>query len=68
MGKKLKELRLNFGLTQAELAQKSGLRQTIICELEHGQRGVGIRTLAKLAKAFDTTPGKLLSDFMVEVA
>lgn len=48
---KLKELRLAQNLTQAQLAEKSGLPQSHISRLEAGQHGPSLRTVERLAQA-----------------
>ena len=47
-------LRLERGMTQAELAQAAGTKQPAIARLESGRhRGVSLTTLEKLAHALD---------------
>lgn len=47
---KIRELRTASGLTQDELAERSGLRQSHICRLERGEHSPNGLTLEKLAK------------------
>ena len=48
---KIKELRLNKGLTQEELASESGVNRTTIVQLETGEEvNVTAKTLKKIAK------------------
>lgn len=52
MGYKIKEVRLKTGLTQEELAEKSGVSRATISALENGTaRSVMSGTLVKLASA-----------------
>lgn len=46
-------LRLQYKLTQAELAKKLGTTQTVISRIENGSVNVGIDFLQKLANAFN---------------
>ena len=48
VGNRLKKLRLKAGLTQVELAKKSGLSVNFIGEVERGQRGISIKNLKKI--------------------
>lgn len=51
IGAKIKELRLEKGLSQEELAEKSGVDRTFIGGLERGERNVSVLTLCEIAKA-----------------
>lgn len=61
-GKKIRRLREKAGLTQEELAQLSELDYKYIQRLE-GKKPSSptLNSVEKLAKAFKTTPAKLLS-------
>lgn len=50
-GQKVKEIRKGRGLSQEELASKSGLHRTYISDIERGDRNVSIRNVEKIAKA-----------------
>jgi putative transcriptional regulator len=57
----LREKRLEAGLTQTELAEKAGVRQATISELETGEtRRVDLDVLDRLCKALKCQPGDLL--------
>ena len=47
--------RINAGMTQVELSEKSGIRQADICRLEKGTRNPSIALLKRLAEALDST-------------
>lgn len=56
MGYKIKEKREEVGMTQEELAEKSGVSRTTISGLENCTvRETTTKTLVALAKALDTT-------------
>ncbi len=56
---RLRALRAGAGLSQAELAQRSGLSQDTISGLETCRHAPSRRTLKKLAEALGTTPDAL---------
>jgi transcriptional regulator with XRE-family HTH domain len=49
-----------LGLTQEEVAQRSGVHVTEISRMEAGKRDPKISTLRRLAKAVEVKPGQLL--------
>jgi len=53
LGKRLKLLRSESGLTQEKLSIATGLSQTYISGIENGTRNPSIKTLDKLAKALN---------------
>ncbi|MBE6933677.1 MAG: helix-turn-helix transcriptional regulator [Ruminococcaceae bacterium] len=56
MGYKIKDIRESLGLTQEQLAEKSGVSRTIISGLENGtDRATTTKTLLKIASALGTT-------------
>ena len=62
-GEKLKRERRGEGLTQAELAERSGVAQSTIAQIEGGARPTPHpRTLKKLAEALDLRARDLLPD------
>lgn len=56
----LKEIRLNRGMTQEELAKVCGLEQSRISRYEAGDREPDLETLRKLAAALDCTLDELI--------
>lgn len=59
-GTRLREAREHLGLTQEEVAQRSGVHVTEVSRMEAGKRDPKISTLRKLAKAVEVKPGQLL--------
>lgn len=49
IGKRVKEARLNKGLTQQELADKCGVTKSLLSKIENGQTGSAVATLSKIA-------------------
>jgi len=56
----VRALRKAAQLSQEELAHKAGLDRTYVSQVERRQRNVTIVVLAKIAKALDITPDRLL--------
>ncbi|AFL83521.1 putative transcriptional regulator [Belliella baltica DSM 15883] len=50
-GNRLKTLRKEKGLSQEELAEKSGLNRPYISGIEQGKRNVSLEVMEKLAEA-----------------
>ncbi len=67
MGPRIKRLRKQHGLTQAELAEKIGVQRVYIARLESPDaakhhRRPSLPVLEKLAKALKTSIGQLLGE------
>lgn len=54
IGKRIKEARLNKGLTQQELADKCGFTKSLLSKIENGQTGSAVATLSKIANHLET--------------
>jgi transcriptional regulator with XRE-family HTH domain len=59
-GARVRELRLSLGLTQKELAERSGLHHTYISSVEMGERNVSLVNITRLAAALGVDPPQLL--------
>ena len=59
-GDKLRELRKQKGLSQEDLALKSGLHRTYISDIERGSRNLSLKNIEKIAKALGIKPQDLL--------
>ncbi|NEA22855.1 helix-turn-helix domain-containing protein [Actinomadura bangladeshensis] len=55
LGKAVRERRLELGLTQVELARRSGMTQSQLSRLEAGGAEPTIRVLDRLARALDAS-------------
>lgn len=62
LGSVVREHRQRLGLTQEELAWRANLHRTYITDIERGARNVTLKSVASLAKAFQTTVCNLFSD------
>ena len=57
IGEKIKKLRKEAGMTQAELASKLGLKDSVIAKYENGRiPDLKRTTIAGLAKVFNVSP------------
>lgn len=59
VGKRIKELRNNKGISQETLAHEAGLDRTYITSVERGKRNISVVNLEKIANALDVN----LSEF-----
>lgn len=60
LGKNLRAARKRLGLTQEEVAARSGVQAGEVSRIERGKRDPQVSTLEKLAAAVETPPGRLL--------
>lgn len=60
MGRRLKVLRKERGINQADLAKKVRVTQAYIAMLERGRENPTLDVLQRLAKALKTTVGELV--------
>lgn len=58
-GQRIKQLRLEKGLSQEHLGELCSLDRTYISSLERGHRNVSLKNIASLAKALDVTLSEL---------
>jgi transcriptional regulator with XRE-family HTH domain len=59
-GEVVRAERLKIGLSQDELAHRSGLNRVYMGEVERGEKSVSIETIAKIASALKVKGGELL--------
>lgn len=62
LGAKLRALREQQGLSQAELARRARLSQSNVGRIEEGERSCTVGSLARLAEGLGVDPAVLLSD------
>ncbi|GAB3589321.1 helix-turn-helix transcriptional regulator [Angustibacter peucedani] len=60
LGRNLRGLRAERGLSQEQLAAVLGVHRTYMGALERGQRNVSLRSLERLAAALEVDPLELL--------
>ena len=59
IGRRVRALRTELGISQEELAARAGLHRNYVGSVERGERDIGIVALTRLATAF----GISLADF-----
>jgi transcriptional regulator with XRE-family HTH domain len=60
LGSNLRDARKRLGLTQEEVAERSGVHPTEISRIEAGKRDPRVSTVRRLAQAVEVEPGRLL--------
>lgn len=60
LGTNLLAARKRLGLTQEQVAERSGVHATEVSRIEAGKRDPKVSTLRRLAKAVEVPPGRLL--------
>ena len=60
LGTNLLAARKRLGLTQEQVAERSGVHATEVSRIEAGKRDPKVSTLLRLAKAVEVPPGQLL--------
>ena len=60
VGKKIKQLRISKGLTQADLSQQLGVTYQAISNWENGRNTPDLQTLIKIAKIYNISVDELL--------
>jgi transcriptional regulator with XRE-family HTH domain len=61
-GQRLRETRINAGLSQTDLEQRSGIPKARLSRYENDHVAPSIHTLGRLAKALDVSEASLLGD------
>jgi transcriptional regulator with XRE-family HTH domain len=62
VGKRIRELRKDRELTQAELAARIGIQQSDLCRMETGEYKVSLETLFKILKIFEMNVGEFFHE------
>ena len=63
LGKKIKRMRINRGLTQEQLAEAVDVSQRTLSGIEIGENFVTAETLDKIIKALNTTSDELFATY-----
>jgi len=62
LGDTIRELREIRGWSIRDLSERSGVARAPICEYENNNQHPSLRSLAKIAAAFNARPSELLDD------
>ncbi|ORA60861.1 MULTISPECIES: helix-turn-helix domain-containing protein [Mycobacteriaceae] len=62
VGRRIRASRLRQGLTQEELALRSGVTRNVLIDVEHGRRGLLYERLFDIAEALQVGVGVLVED------
>lgn len=62
LGKRIRQQRAMCGLTQEELAEKSGISCSFVGHIERGEKKFSIGTLVGICNAMGISPNYLLQD------
>jgi len=58
-GRRVRELRLNSGLSQEAFADKCGLDRTYVGGIERGERNLSLKNIYRIATALGVPPREL---------
>lgn len=61
LARNVRATRVELGMTQEVLAEKSGLHQTYVSDVERGRRNVTLDVVSRLADALHVSPLDLLA-------
>lgn len=62
LGRRVRVCRLVAGLTQEELAARSGVHRVTVSNIERGDHGAGVLTYLRLSRPLDVWMGALLDE------
>ena len=60
LGRRLAEIRKEYGWSQEKLALESGLARSYLGGVERGKRNIAVLNILKLARTLGCEPGELL--------
>ena len=66
IGNRLLEIRKRKGMTQAEVAEKSGLSDRTYADIERGTVNMRIETILKICSTLSVTPDEILTEISTE--
>lgn len=64
-GSRVKDKRTRLGISQEELAYRSGLHRTYVGSVERGERNISLENIFILAHALECSPKSLLPDWEI---
>lgn len=66
-GVRVRELRIELGLTQEQLAERAQIHRTYLASVEAGRRNISIVNVVYLARGLGVAPSELFTTFTAEV-
>lgn len=66
LGARVRQQRLLNGLTQEQLAEKTGVSSSFIGHIERGEKKASVETVVSLCNAMDISPSVLLQDSLTD--
>ena len=66
LGKRVRQQRMMCGLTQEELAEKSGISCSFVGHIERGEKKASVETVVALCNAMEISPSVLLQDSLTD--
>jgi len=63
LGERLRELRMERGISQEKLAELAGLHRNYVGHLERGEKTASLDVIVRLSASFDTSVTELLKPF-----
>jgi transcriptional regulator with XRE-family HTH domain len=61
LGRAIRQARARRGISQEELASRSGLHRTYVGGIERGERNPSFTNIVRIAEALDERPSQLLA-------
>ena len=65
-GLAVKKRRLELGLSQEKLAERSDLHRTYVADIERGSRNLSLLSIEKVAKGLEVSIGDLFSQYGID--
>ena len=62
LGERIRQLRIERGWRQIDLAEETGIHENYVSDLEQGRKEICLRTLQAVAKAFHLSTADLLKN------
>jgi transcriptional regulator with XRE-family HTH domain len=62
LGERIRQLRIERGWRQIDLAEETGIHENYVSDLEQGRKEICLRNLQAIAKAFGITLSDLLTN------
>ena len=61
-GQNLKAIRNRMKLTQTEMAERIGISQSYLADIEHNRKNISLAVVLRIAKGLNISVNKLIND------